>query len=43
MFISSDKSEEDMFSYMKESHGDWLAVAHNSNLANDLKQKYGEK
>ena len=41
VFISSDRSEEDMSSYMKESHGDWLAVAHNSNLANDLKQKYG--
>ena len=28
---------------MKESHGDWLAVEHNSTVANDLKQKYGEK
>ena len=27
---------------MKESHGDWLAVQHNSTLANDLKQRYGE-
>ena len=43
VFVSSDRSPEDMQSYMKESHGDWLAVQHNSTVANDLKQKYGEK
>ena len=42
VFISSDRSPEDMTSYMKESHGDWLAVPHNSTVANDLKQKYGD-
>ena len=42
VFVSSDRSPEDMQSYMKESHGDWLAVEHNSAVANDLKQKYGE-
>ena len=42
VFISSDRSAEDMTAYMKESHGDWLAVPHNSAVANDLKQKYGE-
>ena len=42
VFVSSDKSPEDMTSYMKESHGDWLAVPHNSAVANDLKQKYGQ-
>ena len=42
VFVSSDKSPEDMISYMKESHGDWLAVPHNSAVANDLKQKYGQ-
>ena len=41
VFISSDRSPEDMTSYMKESHGDWMAVPHNSTVANDLKQKYG--
>jgi len=41
VFVSSDRSAEDMQSYMKESHGDWLGVEHGSNLANDLKQKYG--
>ena len=39
--MSSDKSTEEMFSYMKESHGDWLAVELNSDLSNTLKQKYG--
>ena len=43
VLVSSDRSPEDMQSYMKESHGDWLAVEHNSTVANDLKQKYGEK
>ena len=43
VFVSSDRSPEDMHSYMKESHGEWLAVEHNSVVANNLKQKYGEK
>jgi len=41
VFVSSDRSAEDMTSYMKESHGDWLAAEHNSAVANNLKQKYG--
>jgi len=41
VFVSSDRSEDDMISYMKESHGDWLGVPWNSELANSLKQKYG--
>merc|ERR1711974_594000 len=41
VFVSSDRSPEDMLSYMKESHGDWLACQHNSAVANQLKQKYG--
>merc|ERR1712063_241733 len=36
-----DRSNEDMLSYMKESHGDWLATEHGSSLTNDLKQKFG--
>merc|ERR1711902_15772 len=43
VFVSSDRSAEDMASYMKESHGDWLATEHNSAVANNLKQKYGEQ
>ena len=30
-----------MFSYMKESHGNWLAVELNSDLSDTLDQKYG--
>jgi len=41
VFVSSDRSPEDMQSYMKESHGEWLAVEHDSVVANNLKQKYG--
>merc|ERR1719443_1803425 len=41
VFVSSDRSNEDMLSYMKESHGDWLATKHGSPLTNDLKQKFG--
>jgi len=41
VFVSSDRSPDDMYSYMKESHGDWFATEHNSALANNLKQKYG--
>ena len=41
VFVSSDRSPEDMTSFMKKSHGDWCGVEHNSALANDLKQKYG--
>ena len=41
VFVSSDRTPEDMISYMKESHGDWCGVEHNSALANELKQKYG--
>merc|ERR1712047_12682 len=36
-----DRSNEDMLSYMKESHGDWLATEHGSSLTDDLKQKFG--
>ena len=41
--MSSDQSPEAMFSYMKESHGDWLAVELNSDLADILKRKYEVK
>merc|ERR1711976_24417 len=41
IFVSSDQSEADMISYMKESHGDWYALDHGSEPANKLKEKYG--
>eukprot|EP00088_Acartia_fossae_P041226 TRINITY_DN43138_c0_g1_i1.p1 TRINITY_DN43138_c0_g1~~TRINITY_DN43138_c0_g1_i1.p1 ORF type:complete len:159 (-),score=41.11 TRINITY_DN43138_c0_g1_i1:331-759(-) len=41
VFVSSDRSSDDMFSYLKESHGDWLATEHGSALSQTLKQKFG--
>lgn len=41
IFVSSDRSPADMVSYMKESHGEWLAVEHGSEVAQGLKQKFG--
>ncbi len=40
IFVSSDRSPEDMTSYMKESHGDWLAAEHGSELGKQLKAKF---
>ena len=40
VFVSSDKTPEDMMTYMKESHGDWLAVQHATVLAQQLKKKF---
>jgi len=41
IFVSSDRSASEMVNYMKELHGDWLAVEHDSNLAQALKTKFG--
>ena len=40
IFVSSDRSTEDMQNYMKESHGAWLATEHASELTQASKQKY---
>merc|ERR1712037_923337 len=40
VFVSADQSEDAMFSYMKESHGDWFAIGHNSDLAEELNKKF---
>ena len=40
IFVSSDRSAEDMIGYMKESHGEWLGVEHGSELAQDLKKQF---
>ena len=36
IFVSSDRSPADMISYMKESHGDWLAVEHGSEVGQGM-------
>ena len=38
VFVSSDKTAEDQMAYMKESHGDWVAVQHNTVLSTQLKK-----
>merc|ERR1719445_2409452 len=40
VFVSGDQSEDAMISYMKESHGDWLAVSFNSDISEALNTKY---
>jgi len=40
LFVSSDRSENDMRQYMNESHGNWLAIPWGSQLAAMLKSKY---
>ena len=32
VFVSSDNSPEEMLNYMKECHGDWLAIQHGAKL-----------
>jgi len=41
IFVSSDRSSDDMQSYMKESHGSWLSIEHGSALAQSLKDHFG--
>ena len=43
VFVSSDQSEEAMLDYMKESHGDWLAVQFGDKTAEELSKKYGQQ
>jgi len=40
IFVSSDRSSEDMLNYMKESHGDWYAFEHGSKAGKKLKKKF---
>ena len=40
VFVSSDRSQEDMVNYMKESHGDWYAVEHESDLDKKLSEEF---
>lgn len=41
VYVSSDDSAEDCDKYMKEKHADWLRIAYDSPLRQQLKQKYG--
>lgn len=41
VFVSSDRSEEDMNSYFREDHGDWFCAPFGCSMANQLKQNCG--
>ncbi|CAL1281400.1 unnamed protein product [Larinioides sclopetarius] len=40
IFVSSDRSEDALFDYMSEAHGDWLAVPYGSQTVDQLKKKF---
>lgn len=41
VFVSSDRSNQDMLDYMREFHGDWFATEHDSEASKALKQRFG--
>merc|ERR1711937_917801 len=41
VFVSADESAKAMKDYMKESHGDWLAIEHGTPLSKSLPTKFG--
>ncbi|AWP15429.1 putative nucleoredoxin-like protein 2 [Scophthalmus maximus] len=40
VFVSSDKSSDDMVEYYHDVHGDWLALAWTDEYKHELKQRY---
>jgi len=38
IFVSGDQSEKEMFSYMKESHGDWYTLEHECEASEKLNE-----
>ncbi|XP_067424741.1 nucleoredoxin-like protein 2 [Emydura macquarii macquarii] len=40
VFVSSDRSPEEMAEYMRDMHGDWLALPFHDPYKHDLKKKY---
>ncbi|CAF97179.1 unnamed protein product [Tetraodon nigroviridis] len=40
VFVSSDKTSEDMVEYYHDLHGDWLALPWSDDYKNELKQRY---
>ena len=41
IFVSSDRSEQEMMSYLRESHGNWYALPHGAGEAQSLSARYG--
>ncbi|KAJ7335615.1 hypothetical protein JRQ81_013556 [Phrynocephalus forsythii] len=40
VFVSSDRSPEEMLAYMHDLHGDWLALPFHDPLKHELKKRY---
>ncbi len=40
VFVSADKTDEEMAEYMKESHGDWYSVARGSDESKALEERF---
>lgn len=40
VFVSSDRSQQEMFQYMAEAHAEWMAIPWGSPTAANLKAKY---
>ena len=41
IFVSSDRTEHEMTAYMRESHGSWLAIEHDSQVSDNLCNHFG--
>ncbi|XP_022664529.1 nucleoredoxin-like protein 2 isoform X2 [Varroa jacobsoni] len=41
VFVSSDKTEDAMFAYMEETHGDWYAIKYNDAARSELGSHFG--
>ena len=41
IFVSSDRSEQEMRSYLSESHGSWYALPHGAGEAQSLSGQFG--
>ncbi|KAG1654493.1 Nucleoredoxin-like protein 2 [Nymphon striatum] len=41
IFVSSDRSADDLFKYMNDLHGDWLTISHGNEAVQELSRKYG--
>ncbi|XP_034956221.1 nucleoredoxin-like protein 2 [Zootoca vivipara] len=40
VFVSSDRSREEMVDYMQNTHGEWLAVPFHDTFKHELKKRY---
>ncbi|KAL3078063.1 hypothetical protein niasHT_033785 [Heterodera trifolii] len=41
VFVSFDRSADDLSNYLRESHGDWLYIPHGSEHIETLSKKFG--